>query len=85
MCPARVSLRADVPRKDLGKLVFLICLYSFFYIRCKLVQDFVLFPGAEFFLRIVLLTRILLLFLEKVAPSPSLVDFLRVLPIEPGS
>ena len=79
------SLPTGTLRKDLGKLVFLIYSYPFFYIRYKLVQDFVQFLGAEFLLRIGLVTRLLLLSFEKVTPSPFLVDFLRVLPIEPGS
>ncbi len=76
-----VSLRADISRKDPRKLVFLIYFYPFFYILCKLVQDFVQFLGteqSEVLLRIGLVTRLLSLFLEDV-------DFLRFLPIEPGS
>ena len=80
-----VSLQPDIPRKDLRKLVLLYYSYPFFYVSYKLVQDFVQFLGAEFFLRIGLVTRLLLLSFEKVTPSPSLVDFLRFLPIEPGS
>ena len=69
-------------------MVSLIYSYPFFYIRYELVQDFVQFLGAEqseVLLRIGLVTRLLFLFFEDVTPSSSLVDFLRFLPIEPGS
>ena len=84
-CPTGVSLRADIPRKDLGKLVFLTYSYPFFYICYQLVQDLIQLFLAEFLLRIVLVTRLLLLFLERVTPSPSPIDPLRILPIGPGS
>ena len=80
-----VSLRADISREDPRKLVFLIYFYPFFYLSCEPIQDSVQLPFAEFFLRVVLVTRLLFLFFEDVTPSSSLIDFLRFLPMEPGS
>ena len=87
-CSAVFSLPTGTLRKDLRKLASLIYSYPFFYIRYELVQDFVQFLGteqSEVLLRIGLVTRFLSLFFKDVTPSSSPVDFLRFLPVEPGS
>ena len=70
-CCAEISLRVDIPGKDLGKLIFLVFSYFFFYLGGQPVQDFIPLsdlPPLTGFLRMIPVARFFLPLLEKVLP-----------------
>ena len=94
---ASVLLRSDVPRKDPRKLILLIFSYQFFYLGGQLIQDPIQLPDCGLFtgfLRIILMTRLFLCFVEGVLslfqagsslrtpPSRTLRGFVLISPAE---
>ena len=70
-CCAEISLRVDIPGKDLGKLIFLVFSYFFFYLGGQPVQDFIQLsdlPLLTGLLRMIPVARFFLPLLGRVLP-----------------